>query len=230
MPNVHDGHRQRMFEKFNKYGFSVFNDHEKLEIILYFSVPRRDTNELAHILLDRFKSISGVLDADEKELKKIPFITDRTIELFSIIKETSALYNFQKYEQKTYLNTTDEIATYFQLFFANERNEKVAIMGLNNKGKFMFCEYVSEGDINSVGLSTRKIVEKAISSSATVIVMCHNHPGGIALPSGADIYVTNEIANALKSIEVHLKDHIILSSDNDYVSMALSKEYQYIFK
>lgn len=229
MPNVHDGHRQRMFEKFNKYGFSIFNDHEKLEIILYFSVPRRDTNELAHILLERFKSISGVLDADEKELKKIPFITDRTVQLFSLIKETSALYNFEKYKEKTYLSTIDEIATYFQLFFANVRDEKVAIMGLNNKGEFLFCDFVSEGDISGVGISTRKVVEMAISSRASVLIMCHNHPGGIALPSKADIYVTKELAIALKSVEVRLKDHIILSPDNDYVSMALSKEYQDMF-
>lgn len=229
MSNVHEGHRKRMFEKLQKHGFSVFEDHEKLEIILYFSIQRRDTNELAHLLLKHYKTLSAVLDASESELKKFPFITDRTVQLFSIIKDTASLYNFEKYKQTATLNTTDEVATYFQLFFAGTHNEKVALMGLDNKGEFKFCEFISEGDICSVGLSTRKVVEKAINSRVAVMVLCHNHPGGIALPSQADVFVTAEIAKALKSIDVRLKDHIIISADNDYVSMALSKNYEYIF-
>ena len=230
MADVHDGHRSRMFEKFDKYGFSAFNDHEKLELILFFSVPRRDTNELAHKLLNKFHSISGVLDASESELKEFPFITDRTVQLFSMIKETSALYKAEKIKEKTYLSTTDEIATYFQIFFANSSNEKFAVMSLNNKGKFLACDFIAEGDISSVGVSVRKVIERLLSTKATVAVLCHNHPGGIALPSGADVFITEELYKALKSINVELMDHIILSNEDDYVSMALSSEYKHIFE
>lgn len=229
MSDLHGGHRQRMFEKFEKYGFSVFNDHEKLELILFFSVPRRDTNELAHMLLNRFHSISAVMDASEKELKEFSFITDRTVQLFRMIKETSALYSAEKIKAKTYLSTIDEIATYFQMFFVNTKNEKLAIMSLNHKGKFLGCEFIAEGDISSVGVSTRKVIETVLSTRANVVVLCHNHPGGVALPSLADVFITEEIKKALISIGVHLKDHIILTTD-DYVSMSQSKEYEDIFK
>ncbi len=230
MADVHDGHRKRMFEKFDKYGFSTFNDHEKLELILFFSVPRRDTNRLAHKLLDRFHTISGVLDAHESELKEFPLITDRTVQLFSMIKQTAALYKSEKIKNKTYLCTTDEIATYFQLFFANSKNEKLAVMSLNNKGRFISCDFIAEGDISSVGVSVRKVIERLISTGATVAVLCHNHPGGIALPSSADVFITRELHSALKNINVELKDHIILSNEDDYVSMALSSEYKQIFE
>ena len=104
-------------------------------------------------------------------------------------------------------------------------------MSLNNKGKFLNCEFIAEGDISSVGVSIRKVIERVIASRATVAVICHNHPGGIALPSGADVFITEELKKALKSIDVELKDHIILSNDDDdYVSMALSREYKNIFE
>ena len=227
--SVHKDHRKRVFEKLDKFGFEAFNDHELLEMILFFSIPRKDTNEYAHLLLERFKSISRILDASESELKEFSFVTDRTVQLFSVMKHTFNLYKNEKIKEKSYLSTTDEIATYFQLFFASVKNERLALMSLNNKGKLIDCRFIAEGDISSVGVSVRVVIERLIASKATVAVLCHNHPGGIALPSSADVYITKELSTALKSINVVLKDHIILSNDDDYVSMALSNEYKEIF-
>ncbi len=225
---VHDGHRKRMLEKFHKNGFEPFQEHECLEMLLYFSVPRRDTNEMAHLLLNKFHSISGVINASEKELKEFSFVTDRTVELFKMIREISAVCRQQEKGKTTYLCTTDEIATYFQLFFATADDERFAVLSLNNKCKFLGCEFVGHGDIASVGVSTRKIIETVLKTKATEVVVCHNHPGGIALPSQADINVTKNIKNALDGINVILKDHIIITH-GDYVSLAESEEFGDIF-
>ncbi len=227
---VHDGHRKRMLEKFHKYGFEVFQYHECLEMLLYFSVPRRDTNKIAHWLLDKYKNISGVINAPEGELAQLPYISDRTIELFKMIRSVSALCSMENIRKNpAYLCTTDEIATYFQLFFATEEEERFALLYLNNKGEFKNCEFVSRGDSASVGISTKKIIEFVLNNKANEVVLCHNHPGGIALPSAADIATTRNIKTALDNINVILKDHIIIS-EGDYVSLASCEEFKDIFK
>lgn len=225
---VHDGHRKRMLEKFHKNGFGQFEEHERLEMLLYFSVPRRDTNEMAHLLLNKFHNISGVINASEEEFKEFPFVTARTIELFKMIKEIGIICKQQEKGKTTFLCTVDEIATYFQLFFATAEDEKFAVLSLNNKGKFLGCEFVGFGDIASVGVSTRKIIETVLKTKATEVVVCHNHPGGIALPSQSDIAVTKNIKTALDGVNVLLKDHIIITK-GDYVSLASCQEFKDIF-
>ena len=225
MPGIHDGHRQRLFEKFDKHGFSCFSEHEKLELILFYSIPRHNTNELAHKLLDKYKCISKVLDAPAYELLEFPLITERTVWLFRLFKETFALYIKENEKTGASLCNTDEYASYFMLFFSGITDERLAVLSLNNKGKFLGCEFVAYGDLTSVGVSIRKIMETVLSSKASMVVLCHNHPGGIALPSDADLILTKQIKLALNGIDVYLKDHIIIA-DGDYVSFALSQRYK----
>ncbi len=228
MPGIHDGHRERMLAKFSQNGFHGMKDHEKLEIILFFSIPRHDTNELAHLLLNRYHTVSAVMDAPEKELLAFPHITKRTCQLFQMIKETSVLYRMEKGAQKEYMTTLDEIGTYFLVYYGNCIDEKLTVMSLNNKRKFLSCDVVGEGDISSVGVSTRKVVETVLRTRASEVVLCHNHPGGIALPSKADICITEMIRDILEPLGIHLIDHIIVAGE-DYVSLASSAAYRDIF-
>lgn len=229
MAGLHDGHRDRVLERFSREGFYYFNEHERLELILFFSVPRSDTNEMAHQLLNKYHTIAGVMDAPEEELIRFKGITKRTVQLFKMIKETYKLYTEEKEQNKTYLCTTDEIGSYFQVFYSVIHEETITVMSLDNKCRFISTDIVGVGDISSVGVSIRKIVETVIKRKATQIVLCHNHPGGIALPSDADITVTKSIRAAMDGIGVCLKDHIILGG-NDYVSLANSNLFNNLFK
>ncbi len=225
---VHDGHRERMLSKFSKSGFAGLEEHEKLEIILFFSVPRRNTNDIAHELLKKYGSISALMDAPQRELVKNPFITERTVQLFKMIRETASLYNLEKKNIGSFLTTTEEFGTYFQLRYSAIDNETFMVMSLDSRGKQIAVDVIGEGGVSLVSASPRQLLKTVLDRKAIEVVICHNHPGGVAEPSTPDIEATQQIKSLLNSIGVHLKDHIIVTRD-DYISMASTVECNHIF-
>lgn len=238
---LHAEHRKRMLEKFSINGFSGFSEHEKLEIILFFSVPRVNTNDIAHRLLNKYKTIANVMDAPEKELVKFKHITVRTVQLFKMIKHTAALYDFEKNVNVTYMTTIEEFGTHLQLYYGAISEETFSVLLLDSRGVKIKessikvdinktnIKQIGKGTVSAVSASPRELLKVVIESKATEVIICHNHPGGIAEPSKADALATIEIKKLLNSIGVHLKDHIIVTS-NDYYSMVSSPLYNYIFK
>lgn len=228
--NLHKGHRDRVKKKFLKNGFTEGTPkHEILEMILFYSVPRKDTNELAHKLLEKFGSLVGVLNAPSSELEKFPGITENTAVLFKMIMEVARVYAAESVSKETIFGSLDEIGTYLMGRFAGITEEQFAVLSLKSNGKFIAYDIVGKGDISSVSVSTRKIIEIIIERKATSVVLAHNHPGGLALPSGPDLENTKNIREALKHIGVHLIDHIIIA-DGDFVSIAQSKQIRDILE
>lgn len=217
-----------MLNRFMQGGAENLSEHELLEVVLFFSVPERNTNDIAHNLISEFGSLAGVFDADEKDLTKHPYITKRTVQLFRMIKEASREYNIQKNDKRSSMTTLDEIGTYLMTRYAGENEEKMTILCLNGIGKTLSFVTVSEGDASSVGISMRKIIGEALKCGATSVVLAHNHPSGIPTPSKADAEATLLVKHALDSINVRLQDHIIISG-GDYFSMASSAEYKEVF-
>ena len=227
--NLHEGHRDRVKKKFLKDGFTEGTPkHEILEMILFYSVPRKDTNELAHKLLEKFGSLSGVLNAPLTELEKFPGITQNTAVLFKMIMETARIYNSEAVSKATIFSSIEEIGTYLLGRFAGITEEQIAVVSLKSNGQFISYDVIGKGDISSVGVSTRKIIEILLQTKATTVIIAHNHPGGVALPSGPDLETTKNINAALKHIGVHLIDHIIIA-DDDFVSLAQSKQFKDLF-
>ena len=228
--HLHDGHRDRVKDKFLESGFTKETPaHEILELVLFYSVPRKDTNELAHKLLNEFGSLSGVLNARPEQLMKFPGITKNTAVLFKMILETARVYNIEVASDRNVFKSSEEIGEYIFGQFVGVPDEKFGLLSLSNNGKLLSYDIVSVGDISSVGVSTRKVIEIVLRSRATTVVIAHNHPGGLALPSATDLETTKRIAEALKHIGVHLYDHIIVA-DGDFVSLAQSKDFAEIFK
>ncbi|MEE0946047.1 MAG: JAB domain-containing protein [Acutalibacteraceae bacterium] len=225
---IHDGHRERMLTKYFESGFSVFEEHEKLEIILYYSVPRRNTNELAHELLSKYHTIAQVMDAPPKELLKFKGVTKRTVQYFKLIKDTYCLYLLEKSNEKTFMTTVDEYGTYFMLYFATVSEEQMVMLSLDNRGKKLGIDVIAKGDIATVNLNTREIIVKALNRHCTEVVVCHNHPGGIALPSKGDIEATKLLKETLLNIGVRLRDHYIVTKE-DYCTMRNQKDCKYLF-
>jgi len=216
--NLHEGHRQRLKDRFLKSGLADFEDHNVLELLLFFSVPRSDTNEIGHRLLKKFGSLSNVFEAPIDELCKVEGIGIHSATLIKLIPELCNIYHEDKTENITVVNSTNIAGRYFVPRFMGKTVEEVHIMLLDDKKKVIKCEMISKGTVNASAVSVRKIAAEALNNNATGVVLAHNHPGGIALPSGNDIIVTKRIYKALKLMDIQLCDHIVVA-DGDFVSM-----------
>ena len=219
--SLHTGHRERLKQRFLEQGLDGFTDIQALEMLLFYSVPRQDTNPIAHKLLEHFGSLSQVLEAPAEELMKVGGIGEHSAVLLSLMNQMSRFYLVDRARREKVLPTIDDCARYMMPYFYGRTNETVFLLCLDAKCKTLSCKEVGEGTINSAGVSVRKIVETAIREGASTVVLAHNHPSGIALPSTEDIQVTYRVAAALSAVEVQLADHIVVAED-DYVSMAQS--------
>ena len=215
---IHDGHREKMRRRFQETGLEGFADHEALELLLYYAIPRRDTNELAHRLLTRYGSLSALLQAPIEDLRRVEGVGESAAVLLKLVP--AFVYKAQRSAgQETVLNSTEKAGRYLLTCFAGERNEVIYQLCLDRKGKLLACKRLSEGGSAAAELNIRRLVENALLSSASAVILSHNHPSGIALPSREDYATTQQAQDALRTIGVELLDHIIVAED-DYVSLA----------
>ncbi|MBQ2927114.1 MAG: DNA repair protein RadC [Oscillospiraceae bacterium] len=219
--NVHKGHRERLKQRFLEEGLDNFTDVQVLELLLFYAIPQKDTNPIAHALLDHFGSLSRVLEADFAELKKVPGIHDHSATLLALVTDLCRYYQVDCAQRVEVLTSLDACGAYLVPRFFGRTNETVFLLCLDAKCKVLCCKEVGEGSVNSASISIRKIVETALSSNATTVILAHNHPSGVALPSTEDVQTTRRVAAALNAVEVHLADHIVVA-DGDYVSMVQS--------
>lgn len=223
--SIHAGHRQRLKERFLEEGLDSFTEAHALELLLFYAVPQKDTAPMAHALLEHFGSITGVLEAPVSALEAIPGIGKNAATLIQLITAMSRYYMVHRTASHTILPTVNSCGAYLLPRFFGRREETVYALSLDARCKVLACKLLGQGTINSTGVPLRTIVEYALSSGATSLVLAHNHPSGIALPSQEDIDTTQRLATALDAVGVLLADHIIVA-DDDFVSMAASGLYQ----
>ena len=190
---IHDGHREKMRRRFLETGLEGFADHEALELLLYYAIPRRDTNPIAHALMERYDSLSGVLNAPVEDLEKVEGIGESAAILLSLVSRLSRKARIADASQETILNSSERAGAYLLERFAGERRELVFLLCLDRKGRLL--------------------------TSASAVILAHNHPSGVAVPSSSDEAATRQVAEALRTIGVRLVDHIVVA-DRDFVSMA----------
>ncbi len=223
--SIHEGHRQRVKNRFAKEGLDSFEPHQVLELLLFYCIPRRDTNAIAHNLLEKFGTFHQVLDAPMRELEKVEGMGKNAARFLSLIRETDRYYQISCNTERKALHTIEECGRYLAAFFEGQKNETVYLLCLDAKCMVLSCQKVSEGSINSVGVPIRKIVDIAMSTNATSVVLAHNHPSGLALPSSDDITTTLKLAKALALVDVVLNDHVVVA-DGDYISFVQSGIYR----
>jgi len=216
---LHDGHRERLRGMFLENGLDGMTDIQALELLLTYAIARKDVNPLAHDLLNRFGSLSGVLDADPAELQKVPGVGEHTAALIALLPQLMRRYGIRKNETGVILKTTEEIGRYLMPYFFGATEEKVCLLCLDAKCKVLDCRVLCSGNVNAVAVNVRKILEEALRHNASTAVLAHNHVAGVALPSREDLDTTKQVFNALEPIGVILADHLIFSG-NDYVSLA----------
>ena len=221
MPCEHDAHRKRLKARFIKSGLDDFEPHNVLELVLFYSVPRKDTNPIAHRLINRFGSLSAVLDAKPEELMKVDGITENTAVLISMLPAIARKYLEDKVEVVNSVEGFSDVGAYLMPKFVGRTVETVMLASLDNKNRIISCTIVAEGENDKANVSKRKVMEEAMRVGATRVILAHNHPRGFAMPSNEDIFLTEEIYSLLKSVGIDLVDHLIFAED-DFVSLAAS--------
>lgn len=228
--NVHEGHRDRLRKEFLNHGFDKNTpSHKMLELLLFYCIPRIDTNEIAHKMINRYKNLAGVLDAPVSELAEFKGMTERSALLLKLIMPMAQRYLNDKAEDKPTFKNLDEIGKYIVEQYLGAIHEKAGLLCMDAKCKLISFDFIAEGDISSVGISIRELMRHVLEQEACIVVLCHNHPGGVALPSRGDTNFTALAADSLSKIGVHLLDHIIVAA-NDFVSLAQSTEYSHMFE
>ena len=227
--NIHSGHRDRMRARFMENGFDGMSDHEIIEMLLFYAIPRRNTNDIAHELIHRFNGISGVLEAPIDQLKRVEGVGDTAAVLIKMMLPLLNRYSATRNEREVF-DSIQKCAEFLISKYVGIVKERISVLCLDANCKIAGYAVVSEGDAGSVSADRRQLVEAILRYPTTVsVVLAHNHPGGMALPSRQDVLSTGELVKALKSLNIILIDHIIIT-DNDYVSMMSSAEFQNIFR
>lgn len=218
---IHDGHREKMRQRYLKGGLEPFADHEALELLLYYAIPRRDTNPIAHALMERYGSLPAVLSAPVEDLQKVEGIGESAAVLLTLVPRLYRKARLADAARETVISSADQAGAYLMERFADEKHEVVYQLCLDRKGKLLACKRLGTGSVANAELNIRKIMENAILTSASAVILAHNHPSGVALPSSDDCTATQRVEEALRTIGVVLADHIIVA-DGDFVSMAQS--------
>ena len=217
---LHDGHRQRLIQRFLEEDLDNFEPHNVLELLLFYAIPRKDTNELAHMLIDTFGSLKGVFDAPYEELVKVNGIGPNAAALLKLVPSLTRAY-YSSDAHSIILDTSEKSGEYFLPYYIGQTEEVVRLACLDAGGKVISNQILHRGSANAAEVNIRKIVNIALRSNAMGVILAHNHPGGLPLPSEEDVATTKSIREALMPMGILLMDHIIVAGQ-DYVSMARS--------
>ena len=216
---VHDGHRERLRARFAEHGLESFNELNALELLLCYAIPRRDTNELAHRLLDAFGSLSGVFQASMQELTSIPGIGENAATLILMVPQIVKKAHVSKAKETKIIRNSTDAGNYLLPYFLDEQDEIVMMLYLDNKRAVICCREMGRGVVNCVDANIRRMVETALKVKTTTVIIAHNHPNGVALPSREDDNFTRTLYRSLGLLGITLEDHIIVAND-EFVSLA----------
>lgn len=215
--DIHRNHRQRVFDRLNKDGLDSFYDHEVLELMLFYTVPRLDTNPIAHRLINEFGSFSEVLDADVKSLEKVQGISNKSAMLIKLIPSLMRRYAVDSLEPKSAIDSFELASKYIKALMMGETCEVFYILCLDAKNNLIKAEKLKEGSSTALFISPRDVILEATKHESVSVILAHNHPGGSAQPSFEDVSYTSKIALALGVLGIPIIDHIIIS-DNELFS------------
>lgn len=207
---VHEGHRERLRNRFLASP-SSFEDHELLELLLFYVVPRKNTNELAHALLDRFGSLRGVLDAGIPALKTVDDVGENTALYLRVISEALFRYSRCDYGADDQLSSYAELGRYMKSLFIGTENEMTYLLLFDMSKRMIACKKIAEGYSCGNVISYREIVQEAVSQNAAAAILVHNHPHGKPIPSSEDIKATGKISNLLEGLGITFMDHFIVA-------------------
>ena len=211
--NPHAGHRKRLRERYVRSGMDDFADHEVLELLLTYAIPRVDVNEQAHALINRFGSVANVLDALPEELCEVDRIGPEAARFLTMLPCVFRRYAMDKVTPMKSMDTLAKIGEYLMALYTGVTFERVYLLLLDNSMGLIECVHMTDGSINTAEVNVRRIAELAYFKHASGVVLAHNHPRGLAIASGNDYQVTQDLESALEALGVPLLEHIIVTEN-----------------
>ena len=215
---MHKDHRTRVKNRFLAEGLDHFEPHNILELLLFYAIPQKDTNELAHSLINRFGSLENVFDASYQDLLTVPGIKEHSATLIKMIPALARRYSIEKNKSGESLVDVDAWGKYFVSRYVGVNVETVFLLLLDNKFNVIDCVKLHEGSVSSSAVNIRKMTEIIFSKNAPMVVLVHNHPSGVAIPSGADIDLTIDLFRAFQVLDITFLAHILVAGDT-YVNI-----------
>lgn len=218
-PHPNAGHRERMRARFLENGLDSLQPHEVLELLLFYALPRVNTNPIAHALIREFHSLSGVLDADPADLKRVKGVGDNAAAFLHMLPQLCRLYQLDRLKDCDVMDSAEKLSDYVKAQLTGQVQERLLLICLDESLRLICCEVISEGTTQETRLDVHRIVECAIRRRSSKVVLAHNHPNAGAALSDADLFSTGQLKKILESMHVKLLDHIVVGRKGDTVSM-----------
>lgn len=222
---IHDGHRERMKERFRTEGLDGFQPHEILELLLFFGIPQRDTNEIAHTLIDSFGSLSEAMDSPYEELVGVKGMTRNAATLMKLIPKVCGSYLMDKHTGQEVFTSAEMLGRFFVDRFLGTTEETVYLLCLDSSLNKIACEKMADGTITRANVPVKKVVSCLLRHNASRVVLAHNHPRGEARPSSEDLLATRNMVSALRLLDVELVDHVVVAGKFFYSIRAHHEDF-----
>lgn len=219
--DIHDGHRERMKKQYRQVGLEHLADHQVLELLLFYAIPRRDTNELAHQLIDKLGGFPQVFRADFDQLAAQRGMSPNAATLLRLVPDVARRIVISELDEQgsTVLNSDEKAAEYLRICFTGRTRETVMLLCLDSGSRLLRRDIISEGDMAVTEVDVRRLCKIVLQCSCHHVILAHNHPAGRAYPSNQDIRFTEHLRRLLKDLNVKLLDHFILGRDGSCASM-----------
>lgn len=229
--NSHEKHRSRIKKRFLNEGLYTLNDQEVLEMLLYYALPRKDTAPLSKLLLERFITVERVLEAKTEALCAIPGISYHTAVLLKMVPEIADRFSF-KLAPKVPVNLREYAAAgeYFVSRYFEIDAEEIHLACLDNAMNVMTCQKIASGDVNTTKVTPRNLTRIAIKNGASFVILAHNHPGGVPLPSTMDLNATREFSAALNTVGIPLVEHFVVAGKKYVGLVNMNSSFDKFFK
>ena len=212
-------HRKRLRERFQKAGSEGMHDYELLELLLTYSIPRRDVKPLAKKLISKFGSLAGVLDANQSDLENVEGVGSMSALLIHLVKEIYNSYLADNMMNQDVLSSPEAVIEFSRVKLSGLSNEAFMVIYINVKNEVIDYALLHEGTLDNVAVYPRRIVETALSKHASGVILVHNHPSGNPMPSREDRLLTKEIADAASSLDIRVLHHLIVGKDGYFSFM-----------
>lgn len=215
--HIHKGHRERLRERAKDNSLEAFQEHEVLELVLSYILPRIDTNPIAHKLIDEFGNLANVLDAKQADLSKISGIGDRATLFLHLIPQILKAYKKSKLVKGALITTPTQVFNYLGNVINYIPHEEFYMLCLDSNSRIITSKLIATGTNNQVNFNLKEVTQIALQTSSCGVILVHNHPTGSNEPSQADIDLTKKIYLSLSLNGIAVMDHLIISR-NDYYS------------
>ena len=215
--DLHKNHRVRVRNRYIENGLDGFADHEVLEMLLYYCFPRRDTNEIAHRMINEYGSLYNLFEADTKDIMNRCNTTQNVAVLINLIPKLANLYFRGKWGRSSIVMDNMKISCEYAVsLFVGRTNEAFYVFFLDAGRKLNHVSLIAEGTLDETPVYPREIVSEALKHQSTAIILAHNHPGGTASPSRKDVEATRKICEGLSFLGIKIIDHIVVAGDKYY--------------